>query len=194
MNNRGIKMSELIQTINTDEDRNTAKEQLEFLTSLLKEDSGGGDIASLKQEYSELMQKAKNIQEQIKNFNKENYKVYFRILDNYDHWYNDMAASTLNGTIGIMYDKKKQKIVNRNWGYVDRGWDYNIFGEILQINYNKYYYAILTSQKSFTTTTASPYHGDLFMSYVNNNDKTKTTTTVSYNYYYEYRPIMNYKE
>lgn len=44
MNNRDIKMSELIQTINTDEDRKTAKEQLEFLTYLLKEDSGGGII------------------------------------------------------------------------------------------------------------------------------------------------------
>ena len=33
------------------------------------------DIASLKQEYSELMQKAKNIQEQIKNFNKKNTKI-----------------------------------------------------------------------------------------------------------------------
>ena len=33
-------MSELIQTINTDEDRKTAKEQLNF-TYLLKEDSGG---------------------------------------------------------------------------------------------------------------------------------------------------------
>lgn len=33
------------------------------------------DITSLKQEYSELMQKAKNIQEQIKNFNKKNTKI-----------------------------------------------------------------------------------------------------------------------
>ena len=147
------------------------------------------DITSLKQEYSELMQKAKNVQEQIKNFNKENYKVYFRILDNYDHWYNDMAASTLNGTIGIMYDKKKQKIVNRNWGYVNRGWAGNVFAEILQINYNKYYYAILTCQESLSTTT--PYHGKYFMSYVNNNDKTTGNIYVNY---FEYRPIMNYKE
>lgn len=144
------------------------------------------DITSLKQEYSELMQKAKNIQEQIKNFNKENYKVYFRILDNYDHWYNDMAASTLNGTIGIMYDKEKQKIVNRNWGYVNlknRDWVDNVFAEILQINYNKYYYAILTFKESLSTTTR--FYDSYFMSYVNNNDKTTQ---------YEYRPIMNYKE
>lgn len=147
------------------------------------------DITSLKQEYSELMQKAKNIQEQIKNFNKENYKVYFRILDNYDHWYNDMAASTLNGTIGIMYDKKKQKIVNRNWGYVNRGWDINVFAEILQINYNNYYYAISTAQESFTTTT--PHHGGDFMRYVNNNDK--TVCRISY-HKFEYRPLINYKE
>lgn len=145
------------------------------------------DITSLKQEYSELMQKAKNIQEQIKSFNKKNTKVYFRILDNYDHWYNDMAASTLNGTIGIMYDKKKQKIVNRNWGYVNRGWGGDGYAEILQINYNKYYYAILTSQQALNTTT--PY-GSSFMSYVNNNDKTVTKNGG----YFEYRPLINYKE
>ena len=145
------------------------------------------DITSLKQEYSELMQKAKNIQEQIKNFNKKNYKVYFRLLDNYDHWYNDMAASTLNGTIGIMYDKKKQKIVNRNWGYVNRGWNDNVYAEILQINYNKYYYAILTNQQALNTAT--PYN-DFFMSYVNNNDKTVAKNRS----YFEYRPLINYKE
>ena len=70
------------------------------------------DIASLKQEYSELMQKAKNIQKQIKSFNKENPKVYFRILDNFDHWKNDMACSTLNGTMAILWDTSKDIIAN----------------------------------------------------------------------------------
>ena len=60
------------------------------------------DITSLKQEYSELMQKAKNIQEQIKSFNKQNPKVVIKSLSHNDFQHSlDVLGNTV---LGHIYD------------------------------------------------------------------------------------------
>lgn len=153
------------------------------------------DITSLKQEYSELMQKAKNIQEQIKNFNKKNTKVYFRLLDNYDHWYNDMAASTLNGTIGIMYDKKKQIIANRNWGYNFRVFTNGYYKEVLEYNYRDRVITtnIYAADECRGRNVESPR--GLFHPFSEEGYNFKTSLAMYSSYLpLLYRPLINYKE
>lgn len=146
------------------------------------------DITSLKQEYSELMQKAKNIQEQIKNFNKENYKVYFRILDNFDHWKNDMACTTLNGTMTILWDTSKDIIANRNWGYNFMIFTNAYYREALEYNYkvNIVTTRIYAADEQRGRNVESP--GGLFISWSEERYDFKTSLPLLY------RPLINYKE
>ena len=185
-------MSELIQTINTDEDRKTAKEQLEFLTSLLKEDSGGGDNS------------------------KKNKDIKFRTIS-----WEDFHKYIVDGTLNDNITKQNRAVWNINdefrcqSGYSQAdGQHKDIIVEINENNINNSHSitrnidGITYSKNNIEGYVYTEYYGNPNEIHVYPKGYNKSSTSQSYQttqygrggtsyYYYSLasnRPILQYKE